>query len=323
MPARFGFQRRRVDRSLLGKRPRNRREWHYWRQVVAIGGLADSGDLVSLGDQYLLSLGAHATHTNLLLDRAAERPLDLTVALELCSLLTFHADQPVLPILSMSPGLRLPEGAKHFERQFAGGVAGYFDSLNQLAELADAHGVNGARLSRRRVVDVITMLPTAGRGEWAYLDLPTSSLTRRLLAVYQAGLLSISLPARILNFWRVFEAANPRASRMALFESIHLLRGRPLWGVYEITERERTTSRRIDVMARLRRAARSHFDRLVAVHGSPQGAMDHLYWVRRGKTAHADQSAAEYEQAGDLVEQARDAELLRYLARISIERTWA
>ncbi|MER3423876.1 MAG: hypothetical protein C4293_12230 [Nitrospiraceae bacterium] len=61
---------------------------------------------------------------------------------------------------------------------------------------------------------------------------------------------------------------------------------------------------------------------MIEKYGSPKGALDFIYREGRGKSAHADKKSLEYDMARFIGDQLRDAELLRYMARVAIEKAW-
>src|SRR6478609_3208621 len=69
-----------------------------WRAYIEVRSAAirESHEVVSIGDRYLLSLGAHATHCMLLMDKNAPEPLTVARALLCCAIVTFATDSPVV-----------------------------------------------------------------------------------------------------------------------------------------------------------------------------------------------------------------------------------
>ncbi len=70
-------------------------------------------------------------------------------------------------------------------------------------------------------------------------------------------------------------------------------------------------------MTKSKRRAVQHQRALTLAHGTEKAAWDALHQMRRGKAAHADHNAIEYDQLNSLPEQVRDAQLLRFMARVA------
>jgi hypothetical protein len=94
-------------------------------------------------------------------------------------------------------------------------------------------------------------------------------------------------------------------------------------GVHEKEIHRKVSTVRVDLARRLKRHAIARRDALVRQHGSLEAALKFLYDIRRGKAAHADQSAAEYDHFDDLADLAADSELVRFAARVALEKVWA
>jgi hypothetical protein len=307
---------------MLGRNPRD------WRSYVWLTGMADTGAIISLGDQYIVSLGAHGTHQILLMDRVATDPLTVEKVFACCALLTYTFDAPVVPNGWPDGRSRLrPQNFAGFASAFAGDAAAWLQNYSETLVDTAAHCefLYSPPRSRRSLKERV--FPSYASPDWYYLSLPCLDRTWRALAAYMSGWLSVMVPGRVLNFWRATEAATSgvgnsaarEAERLRLFGDLPRLRVQPIW--LEVDRRGRTTRR--NSLTPLRREALRHWEWLVTAHASERAALDHLYWNRRGKAAHADTNAIEFDQVGTLGEQLRDAVLLRYLARIAIEQHWA
>src|SRR5438552_15130878 len=88
-----GFSLRKESAELLGLTPG---DWRTWIDVFA-PHLPNTGDVVSLNDDYFLSMGAHATHQHMLMDRSAKEPLTVEKSFTACALVAFAIDSPVVP----------------------------------------------------------------------------------------------------------------------------------------------------------------------------------------------------------------------------------
>ena len=290
--------------------------------VVELRGASVASDhVVSIDDNYFVSFGAHVDATTLLIQRrGAKPPLTIERSMELCALVSYALDSPVVPV--HRPGSYGASNRAVHSRAFRGllrgGLEDYLERLGTLAE--DLDGVFGPPPFRRKPPYSLSVMTPSAPGKWAYLSEPKNAVTRRMLTVYWSGLLSLPAPARLLNFWRVFEALTPKGQRNSFYTSLSTASCEPVWAVAFGQPARRS---RINLMARLRRAALAHQRRLRTRYGRDEDALDFIYWMRRGKAAHADTAAVEFDQLRDLAEVVRDAEMVRYMARVALEASWA
>ncbi len=313
-----GFRFSRVRQHLLGSDPKD------WRSYVEVRTpyIRELIDVVSLGDQYIVSLGAHGTHTTLLMDRCAKEPLTVEKCMNCCSLLTFASDSPVVAV-PQSRKLNAPN-AREFTRTLHGtvfkSVTEYGDKLGDLAELAEVY-IQAGLSPPQHVSRLLVPIDPKG-GFWIYYPLPLADAIFRSLAAYWLGTLSIVAPSRILNFWRAIESVSTKADREVLFANLHSAKIAPVWTEViriPITKHHR---RKFDATRPLRRLSLKRRDELITEFGSPKAALDFIYWEVRGKAAHADKKSLEYDMARLIGDQLCDAELLRYMARVAIEKAW-
>lgn len=291
--------------------------------------MADTGAIISLGDQYIVSLGAHRTHQVLLMDHAATEPLTVERVFACCALLTYAFDAPVVPNgWPHGRSRKRPQGFAGFASAFTGDAAAWLKSYSEtLVDVAALCEYLYTPPPRPQAMLEERVFASYSRLRWYYLSLPRLDRTWRALSAYMSGWLSPMVPGRVLNFWRATEASASgvgnsnacKAERLRLFKELPRTRIQPIW--LEV-QRRRSVTRR-NALAPLRREALRHWRHLVSFHASEGDALDHLYWTRRGKAAHADTNAIEFDQIGTLGEQLRDAVLLRYLARVAIEAHWA
>jgi hypothetical protein len=302
--------------DLLGKKPAD------WRTFIALAApyLPDSGEVVSLGDEYFLSLGAHMTHGHLLMDRAAKEALTVERTFTACALVAFATDSPIVPSHSEDEKKYFSPNSRALSQEFrAAGLRSmkrHFEALAMATE-AVAHLIEAGL---RRPTTPQRFIPFGRYGvTWPYLCWPTSSGTWRALTAYWSALLTVAFPGRILNFWRSVEAATSQPEREAIFARLESSRIKPVWTQPRAIERERivNTSKTLKRMALRRRRA------LIAAHGTEKAALDWLYFERRGKAAHADRSSLDFEGLSTLADQLQDAFLLQYMARVAIEQTWS
>ncbi len=315
------FTRRAINWEMMGENPSD------WRAYVEIYApfLRDSGELICLGDHYVVSLGAHATHTYLLMDRIAPKPLTIETSLNSCALLSYVTDSPIVPRHSE----RLPKyEAKNigqFHRTLKGtilrSVEKYFDVLVEAVENVEVFVETGGKPpgSAIRTVPPFKLKDN----EWTYVDWPKSDSTWRAITAYWSGLLSVAAPARILNFWRAMEAVKrTKEQRYNLFESLEKTAPIPVWTEITRLNEKRFEHQRVNAALSLKTRAVKHKQVLVKAYGSAEKVLDMLYWERRGKAAHADKHSLEYDGLSSLGDQLRDATLLQYLARIAIQEEW-
>lgn len=311
-----GWRTTRIREEIFPTKPRD------GKFVPIRGSIKDNGEVLSLGNEYFVSLGAHNHHVRMIMDRkGAADSLSLEKALALSALLAYAVDAPIVP--APSPGHDLANQKRHrrgLRNVIPDGIEGYLEVLGNAAEendmLFELRGQRSWRIHR------YPLFPNRRR-LIPYLALPRDDRTWRLLMVYWGGLLAVSPQARLLNFWRVFEAATPKQASADFWRDLAKRHPKPVWTLQTLVVRPGVTRERVVDAARLlRRFALKRWSELLTIFGSPKGAADHLYWTRRGKSAHADTTAAEFDQLGDLSGQVRDAELLRYAARVALERAW-
>lgn len=295
-----------------------------WRAYIEVRSAAirESHEVVSIGNRYLLSLGAHATHCMLLMDKNAPEPLTVARALLCCAIVTFATDSPVVPLFHAT---KLTANDAHpFARTLRGTafrtVDEYGDKLSNLIEAANVYTQTGLSTSHKIVRTMMHSSPKPNR--WIYYPWPPTEAISRSLSAYWMASLSILSPARILNFWRAIEAVTPRPETETLLADLHLACPAPVWTEATRIPITKYRPRRLDACRLLRKVAMRRRDELVAKHGSIKAALKFVYEEDRGKAAHADRISLEYDMAAFVGDQLRDAELLRYMARVAIERAW-
>ena len=275
-------------------------------------------DILFLGSRYVVSLGAHDPHLWFIGDRDGTQKLTVERALNCCALLSYASDSPVVA----TPGPRLNRNAvdmaifsKTFEGTIFRNLEDYTDSIRALADsvplqtpIHPAYWLT-RRLGRQR----------PGWRRCLHYPWPPTEAVFRAISAYALALLSPVGPSRLLNFWRAIEAVTTIDDRAKMFRDLESQRISPIW-----TEAEGPTLplRKLDAARLLRRESIRRRDDLVAEHGGPQAALNAIYWEGRGKAAHADRTTLEFDMAGFVANQLRDAEFLRYMARVAIERAW-
>jgi hypothetical protein len=295
-----------------------------WRAYIEVRSAAirESHEVVSIGDRYLLSLGAHATHCMLLMDKNAPEPLTVARALLCCAIVTFATDSPVVPLFHTTKFSA--NDAQPFARTLRGTafntVGEYGEKLSDLIEAANVYTQTGFSTSYKIVRTMIRSSPRPNY--WIYYPWPPTEAISRSLSAYWMASLSILSPSRILNFWRAIEAVTPRSERETLLADLHLACPASVWTEATRIPITKYHPRCRDACRLLRKVAMRRREKLIAQHGSIKAALKFIYEEDRGKAAHADRISLEYDMAAFVGEQLQDAELLRYMARVAIEHAW-
>ena len=256
------------------------------------------------------------------MDKSGAEPLTVETGLKCCSLLTYALDAPVVPV--PQHGRFDARNARAFSSTLRGtpyrSIAEYGEQLNELSELVSPYLATG--LTPPQVVQRVVAREPPREGRWFYYGWPPTEQIFRAMSAYWLGTLSVTAPSRILNFWRAFEAVVPRAERNTLFALLHARKVAPVWTRATKIPVTKHRARTINASRYLRRAALLQRDVLVARHGSSEAALKDIYEQGRGKAAHADTISLEYDLSSALGEQLRNAELVRYTARVAIEACW-
>lgn len=283
-----------------------------WSQIISLATpLYESREIISFGGRaYLITGGIGPHFTGLLVPKG--KPLSLGDLFLICAQASFFVDGAVVPRISYEQRRRnfseLTTLNALFKKAHHQGVDAYFQALESAAETCDdlfAHVTNGGA----------RVLEATQRTKWLYCDLPSNDNVKRALFCYWSALLTLPVGGRIINFWRAFEAiANTPQLRATLFSDLPNGRLAPIYSLsYPDTGL-------INLMLPLRRRAVARRKRLLATHGTADAAVRFLHALRRGKAAHADQVTLEYDYLSDLRGQFEDAELMRYMARVAIEK---
>jgi hypothetical protein len=287
------LQLRPIQRSLLGHR---HTDYAHFVQLHA-PLLPDAGELVSLGDKFTVSLGGHATHAVLLMDKSGVDPLTIEKSLSLSALLAYVTDSPVVP---MDPrrSKRPPKSMREFASAFRGtslrSPADYLRIVSAQADLIDDF------LDIRSDLWAQREFPRGAWDDnrWVYIDLPANPQLWRAFSAYSAGMLSVLAPSRLLNFWRALEAVTTKHTRKSMFDDLVARYARPVWSRRTVSgHQRRKTFSHFNATARLRKRALRRWHHLVTAYGSAGAALDHLFWDKRGKAAHADITSLEFEGA--------------------------
>ena len=297
-----------------------------WRTCIPVSGvlLPQSRQVISLGDKYFLSMGAHIRKTHLLMDLNGKEPLTVEKSFAATALLTFVTDSPVVPDHTGKPTKYAPSNLSQFQRDITrAGIRShdYFYALMSTAEtldvLAEVGGQRAAMFERK--------IPSGRVGTCPYIYWPGSAGTWRALTAYWSAILSAVIPGRILNFWRAIEAVTTKTQRYAMFADLEHSRVKPVWTKILMPGKPGIAAyiRVRNSAALLKQRALGRRNRLIALYGSASAALDWLFWERRGKAAHADQSSLDFEGLSSFNDQISDALLFRYMARVAIEGKWS
>jgi hypothetical protein len=259
------------------------------------------------------------------MDKLGTVPLNVQTVFSLCSLLAYVTDSPVVP-KPLSNVSRPPRGVGWSVLHLMGTAIRSLDDYLQIVSIAaetsqdllDIHSGKRDEFWAQREFPIGAW----DQGKCVYISLPDRMEVWRALAAYSSSMLGVLAPGRLLNYWRALEAVTTRQQREALFEDLPGLHARPVWARSHPRKIGRRHFARFNATARLRRRALRHWGDICRKYGSAPAALKHLYFDKRGKAAHADIQALEFDGLSTLTEQLRDAELLRYCARVAIDRAW-
>ena len=295
--------------------PKNLKDAWY----VVMPQLFDAIDCVQIGSEYVLSIGAHDTHTNLLLSVSHRATVQDIRQIE--NIISYIFDAPCL--------LTFPKN-KRSALAYYRGLKKYFDLIghrsfsnfntveNHLAEIWETVGTLVSDgylrvLPRERIRNPDARCWTCDR--------PHDLRLNRAIAVYRQALISPEPQGMILNYWRTLEAVTTKAQRYSIAQSLktHRLKAVRVFDPYN-TSRARDTA--FNLMAKYRRHVLIYFRRLVSTHGSPSNVIDHLYMNRRNPSAHAEHSILDLSGNITLLSLYEDALLLKYICRCAVESYW-
>jgi hypothetical protein len=300
--------------EIFPRSPRNLRD--AWSVVTP--QLHDEIECVQIGGRYVLSLGAHDTHANLLLSASHAGSIQDIRQVE--NLISYVFDVPCL--------LTFPNSSR-FASSYYKGLKQFFALVghrthpqaytveHRLAEIWETVGNVASdgyiRLLPRRVIrDTRKMCWTC---EW-----PSDDRFSRATAVYRQALVSPEPHGMILNYWRALEAVSTQAQRYSIAENLGTYRLKAVRAVDPLTPGARDQA--FNLMSKYRRHVLGYLGGLVAAHGSPKDVIDHLYKNRRNPSAHADHSILDVSGNVTLRSLYEDALLMKYMCRCAIESHW-
>lgn len=315
-----GFRVKKIKRDLLGKNPED------WRSYITLAAplLADSMEIISLGDKYIVSVGYHIDYLDFLMDKNGPQVLTVESSLNASALISFLTDSPIVPVHNRENNFGA-SNVKYFNQSFRGSTINnaeaYFEILGQVVEVCckfvercKEKEFAGRRQFFRQQYSYDTY------SEWIYADWPSKSDVWRAITAYWSGLLSPTIPSRLLNFWRALEAVKP--TKKAKIDTLKYLDKAQVSPVWSQVMRPNKPNGTINSIGRLKLIALQHKKNLIKKLGTEENILDLLWSEKRGKAAHADTYAIEYEGVSALGEQLLDSELLQYMARAAIEEAW-
>lgn len=303
---------------VLGAFPRNPQDLKdSWRVVMP--QMHDEIECVQIGTEYILSLGAHDTHANLLLSVSHAGSIQDIRQIE--NLISYLFDAPCM--------LTFPRN-KRTSAAYYKGLKSFFHLIghrtytntytveHHLSEIWDTAGTLVSDgyirlLPGNRILD-------PQKRCWS-CERPADMRFNRAIAVYRQALISPEPQGMILNYWRTLEAVSTKSQRYAIACSLinHRLKAVRALDPYNT---KRSRSKPFNLMAKYRRHVLKYFNDLVTTHGSPMQVIDHLYMNRRNPSAHADHSILDIAGSITLLSLYEDALLMKYICRCAVEEYW-
>jgi hypothetical protein len=280
--------------------------------------LYDAIECVQIGSEYVLSLGAHATHENLLL--SASHTASVQDIRQIENLISYVFDAPCLLTFpnSRSSASAYYKGLKTFF-DFVGHrthpeVYSVEDHLAEIWETVGNVVSDGYMrlLPRETIRNPQQMCWTCDR--------PSDGAINRALAVYRQALISPEPQGMILNYWRTLEAVTTQAQRYAITRNLATHRLKPVRAFAPYAPGAR--SKPFNLMTKYRRHVLRYFSALVTTQGTPTNVIDHLYKNRRNPSAHADHSILDIAGNVTLLSLYEDALLLKFMCRCAVENHW-
>ena len=280
--------------------------------------LNDEIECVQIGSSYVLSLGAHDTHTNLLLSASHKGSIQDIRQVE--NLISYVFDIPCLLAFPSSSWLTSTyyKGLKQFFAFVGHRTHPQVYTVGQrLAEIWETVGNIASdgyiRLLPKRVIR--NPQKKCWTCEW-----PSDSRFNRATAVYRQALISPEPHGMILNYWRALEAVSTQAQRYAIARDLGTYRLKAVRSVDPLTPD--ACSKAFNLMSKYRRHVLRYLGGLVSAHGSVEDVVDHLHKNRRNPSAHADHSILDISGNVTLRSLYEDALLLKYISRCAIESHW-
>ena len=289
--------------------------------AVIMPQIYDLIDCLQIGNKFLFSIGAHATHQNLLL--SAKYSINYLEVREIENLLSYLFDTPCL--------IAFPK-----DRQQA---RGYYRGMRRFLHFIgqptfshtftlEHHMAAFCEVSSQIAGDgYIRVLPFDSlvdkQNRYSTCDLPQDSRLKRALAVYRQALFSLQPQGMILNYWRTLEAITTKPRRYQLIKTFPKVRLKPIKVFDPLIENRIDLEKPFNLLEKYRTMVLRYFKTLVKSHGTPQSVLDHFYKNRRNPCAHAERDILDVTTDVSLVSLYKDALLLKYFCRCAAETYWA
>jgi len=278
--------------------------------------LEDSGEVIEIDGSYILSLGAHVSHTPLLM--STKQSLHYGRAFEICNVLTYLTDSPI----------HLRYGEKTDVESLFKGMKSYlslmgFDCLANEYSLQDKIAERYELISETADDDFRRLMPfsTFATSFVTAFDIPRDASLRRAFYAYRQGIFSVDPQGAILNYWRALEPITNKQQRYEIFDTFESVRLRPVYSRRLPTRRKST--KKFNLLRRYRDYLSKYVSNLQRHYGSRSIILDHLYANRRCPSAHARDNILQIGDDVTLVTLFNDALLLKYIARCAVEIYWS
>lgn len=277
--------------------------------------LEDSGEVIEIDGEYILSVGVHVSHTPLLM--STKQRLQYGSAFEICNVLTYLTDSPI----------HLRYGDKTDVEPLFKGIKPYlslmgFDYLANKYSLQDKIAERYELISETADDDFQRLMPfsTFATSFVTAFDIPKDSSLRRAFYAYRQGVFSVDPQGAILNYWRALEPITNKQQRYEIFDTFESVRLRPVYS-RRLPIRRKST-KKFNLLIRYRDYLYRYVSDLQRHYGSRSRILDHLYANRRCPSAHARNDILQIGDDVTLVTLFNDALLLKYIARCAIESYW-
>ena len=247
--------------------------------AIVAPALHDELSCVQISGKYIFSLGAHFTHRPVLLSKIHK--IDYLTAVEICNALSFLFDTAIDVGMSIkkADARKALSGVGRFLQLRGKHPKGIWDIQRLLSERVEWIAQASDDFQRLLPID------PSSNGRFLAIDLPKSHAVTNALVAYRQALVSIDPAGEILNYWRVLEALVPtKPDRTLLLDRLFRTRMFPV-RAYQGSFFGGPNN--LNLVARYKRAAKQHFERLRLSHVSTDGVMEFLYKNRRCPSAHA------------------------------------
>ena len=304
----LGFFLKKIDLKLYPTSPNDlESNW-----LVIAPSLSDSLDCVEIDNKYLLSIGAHASHTILLFSK--NENLNYLNAVKISNILSYLLDTVI--------HVGVPDNKDAIKKHYKG-LTSYF-KLKGIT-FNDEFSLERKMAEKYEIIDdivgdfhsrVITNKQFIGNKSFG-LDLPKSDKIERAIMAYKQGILSFEPYGQILNYWRVLEAITSIKERCKLFENFYSIRLNPVYAYDSYSNREI-----INLIPTYKKYIKPYYKKLIYIHGNSNNLSNFFYKNRRCSTAHNKHDSLQETDNVTLASLYKDAFLLKIIARCAIEKSW-